>query len=53
LRLGAKSAEATSVVRLLGLGAGPRALVTAEVEGDESAVAAALSALHAHLRPPG
>ena len=51
LRLGARSAEATSVVRLLGLGAGPRALITAEVEGDEAAVAAALAALHAHLRP--
>ena len=43
---------ATSVVRLLGLGAGPGARGTAEVEGDDEAAAAALMALHAHLCPP-
>jgi len=52
LRLGANAVDATSVVRLLGLGAGPGARVTAEVEGDDEAAAAALMALHAHLCPP-
>ena len=51
LLFGANSADATSVVRLLGLGAGPRSCVSAEIEGEDEAVAAALTALHTHLSP--
>jgi phosphotransferase system HPr (HPr) family protein len=51
LRCGANSADATSVVRLLGLGAGPRSTVTAEIEGEDEAVASALAALRASLCP--
>jgi hypothetical protein len=36
---------------LLGLGAGPRSRVSAEIEGEDEAVAAALTALHTHLSP--
>ena len=51
LRFGQNSADAASVVRLLGLGAGPRSRVTAEIEGEDDAVTAALAALRAHLCP--
>ena len=49
LRNGAKSADAKSLVQLLSLSAGPRSSVSAEVEGDDPSIAAALAALHTHL----
>ena len=49
LRFGGKSADAKSLVQLLSLGAGPRSIVTAEVEGEEASIEAALTALRAHL----
>lgn len=51
LRFGSRSADATSVVQLLALGAGPRSRVTAELEGEPDAVAIALQALREHLNP--
>jgi phosphotransferase system HPr (HPr) family protein len=53
LRYGAKSADAKSLVQLLSLGATARSSVTAEIEGEDDAIAAAQLALLAHLAPAG
>lgn len=51
LRCGAKSASGGSVVALLSLGAARGSRVTAEIEGDDDAIAAVSAALHEALCP--
>jgi phosphocarrier protein HPr len=51
LRYGVKSANAKSLVQLLSLGATAGSSVTAEIEGEDDAIAAAQLALLAHLAP--
>lgn len=49
--LGAKKTSGASVVGLLSLGAIQNSTITAEVEGEDDAVAAVIAALHAFLSP--
>jgi phosphotransferase system HPr (HPr) family protein len=49
--LGAKKTSAASVVGLLSLGAAHNSTITAEIEGEDEAVATAIAALHTYLRP--
>jgi phosphotransferase system HPr (HPr) family protein len=51
LQLGSKKANAASVVGLLSLGASHNSRVTAEVEGEDDAIATVLAALHESLSP--
>jgi phosphocarrier protein len=53
LRHGAKAADAKSLFQILSLGAAAGSSVSAEIEGDDGAIAAALGALRAQLAPPG
>ena len=54
LALGAKKVSAASVVGLLSLGAAYKSTVSAEVEGEDAAVATVIAALHTFLAPkPG
>jgi len=51
IALGAKKTSGASVVGLLSLGATHNSTVTAEVEGEDDAVAAVITALHTFLAP--
>ncbi len=51
LRCGAKSADAKSLIQLLSLGAAAGSLVSAEIEGEDEAIAAVVGALHEQLAP--
>lgn len=51
LRFGTKSADAKSLVQLLSLGATLGSVVSAEIEGEDEAIAAVLTALREALSP--
>lgn len=51
LRCGAKSANAKSLIQILSLGAAAGSLVSAEIEGEDAAIAAVVAALREHLAP--
>ncbi|MGP6159360.1 MAG: HPr family phosphocarrier protein [Vulcanimicrobiaceae bacterium] len=51
LRLGAKSADAKSLIQLLSLGAAAGSHVSAEIEGEDEAIAAVIGALREQLAP--
>jgi phosphotransferase system HPr (HPr) family protein len=52
LRCGAKSADAKSLMQILSLGAAAGSNVSAEIEGEDEAIAAVVAALHEWLAPP-
>jgi phosphotransferase system HPr (HPr) family protein len=49
VRFGTSSADAASIVQMLGLGAGPQARITVEIEGEDDAIEAARAAVVEHL----
>jgi phosphocarrier protein len=51
LRCGAKSADAKSLIQVLSLGAAAGSSVSAEIEGEDDAIAAVLAALREQLTP--